>query len=55
MGLVVGAFGEVSQDLHDLIQKLAESKANATGLRRGREGAEEDIFIIVGQIRQAVS
>ena len=55
MGLVVGAFGEVSQDLHDLIQKLAESKANAMGLRRGREGAEEEIGIIVGQIRRSLS
>ena len=54
-GLVVGAFGEGSQDLHELVQKLAESKVNAMGLRRGREGLEEEIGVVVGQIRRSLS
>ena len=54
-GLVVGAFGEGSQDLHELVQKLAESKVNAMGLRRGREGVEEEIGVVVGQIRRSLS
>ena len=36
VGLVVGAFGEGSEDVNYLIQQLAESRANATGIRRGR-------------------
>ena len=31
-GLVVGAFGEGSEDLHGLVQLLAESKVNTMGL-----------------------
>ena len=55
MGLVVGAFSEGSQDLHELIQKLAESKVDALGLRRGREGTEEELGVVVGQIRRSLS
>ena len=55
VGLVVGAFGEGSEDLHDLVQKLAESRVGAMGLRRGREGSEEELGIIVGQIRRSLS
>ena len=55
IGLVVGAFGEGSEDLHDLLQKIAESKANAMGLRRGRESTDTEIGIIVGQIRRSLS
>ena len=54
-GLVVGAYGEGSQDLHELVQNLAECKVMAMGLRRGRESSEEELGIIVGQIRRALS
>ena len=55
VGLVVGAFGEASEDLHTLVQKLAESKVASMGLRRGREGCEEELGIVVGQIRRSLS
>ena len=55
IGIVVGAFGEGSEDLHDLIQQLAESRARSMGLRRGRESSEAELGIIVGQIRRALS
>ena len=55
IGLVVGAFGEGSQDLHELVQKLAESKVNAMGLRMGRDSTEEEIGVVVGQIRRSLS
>ena len=55
LGLVVGAFGEGSEDLHDLVQKLAESKVAAMGLRRGREASEDELGVIVGQIRRSLS
>ena len=55
VGLVVGAFGEVSEDLHYLIQKLAECKVGSMGLRRGRQATEEELGIVVGQIRRSLS
>ena len=55
VGLVVGAFGEASEDLHTLVQRLAESKVAAMGLRSGREGTEEELGIVVGQIRRSLS
>ena len=55
-GLVVGAFGEASDDMHLLIQQLAESRVKTMELKRGNSGAaEEEIGIIVGQIRRAFS
>ena len=39
IGLVVGALGECSEDLHELVQEVAESKAKAMGLRQGREAS----------------
>ena len=55
VGLVVGAFGEVSEDLHYLIQKLAESKVGSMGLRRERQATEEELGIVIGQIRRSIS
>ena len=54
-GLVVGAFGEGSEDLHGLVQLLAESKVKAMGLSRGREGTEAELGMLVGQIRRMLS
>ena len=55
VGLVVGAFGEGSDDVHYLIQQLAENRASATGIRRGREASDAEIGILVGQIRRSLS
>ena len=55
LGLVVGAYGEGSEDLHSLIQNLAESTVNAMGLRRGRQASEEELGVVVGQIRRSLS
>ena len=55
VGLVVGAFGEGSEDLHNLVQKLAESKVGAMGLRSGREATDEEVGIVVGQLRRSLS
>ena len=54
-GLVVGAFGEGSEDLHELIQILAESKVGALGLRWGREATEQEMATVIGQIRRSLS
>ena len=55
VGLVVGAFGEGSEDLHSLVQSLAESKVTAMGLRRGGQASEEELGMVVGQIRRSLS
>ena len=55
IGLVVGAFGEGSEDLHELVQQMAENKIKAMGLRRGREASDIEVGRIVGQIRRTLS
>ena len=55
VGLVVGAFGEASEDVHELIQRLAESKVKSMGLRLGRETSDEEVGHAVGQIRRTLS
>ena len=55
IGLVVGAFGEGSEDLHDLVQQMAESRATSMGLKRGREATDAEIGMAVGQIRRAIN
>ena len=47
IGLVVGAFGEGSEDLHDLVQQMAESRATSMELKRGREATDAEIGISV--------
>ena len=54
-GLVVGAFGEGSQDLHTLVQTIAEAKVKSLGLARGRQGTEAELGIVVGQVRRMLS
>ena len=34
---------------------MAESRASATGIRRGREASDAEIGILVGQIRRSLS
>ena len=54
-GLVVGAFGEGSEDLHSLVQVIAESRVASLGLARGREGTEIELGIVMGQARRMLS
>ena len=54
-GLVVGAFGEGSEDLHDLVQTIAESRVNSVGLLRGEKCSEAELGCVVGQVRRMLS
>ena len=54
-GLVVGAFGEGSEDLHTLVQIIAEARVTAMGLARGRPGTEAELGLVVGQVRRMLS
>ena len=39
-GLVIGAFGEASEDLHSLIHHLAVSRVRVAGPQKGKRGQE---------------
>ena len=46
-GLVFGAFGEASEDIHSLVQALAEARLKAVRLRRGRDGSGGELLPMV--------
>ena len=48
-------FGEGSEDIHNLVQIIAESKVNSMGLARGKEGTETELGVVVGQVRRMLS
>ena len=56
-GLCFGAFGEASQDVHDLIQSMAESRLKFQVESEGRPGggSNQELGLIVGQIRRTLS
>ena len=55
LGLVVGKWNEGSDDLHNLIQCMAESRVRAVGLARGRPPSESELGVAIGQIRRRLS
>ena len=55
LGLVVGAFGKVSEDTHNLIKILAEAKVANQGLARGKQGTGEETGMVVGHLRRRLS
>ena len=55
MGLVVGAFGEVSEDFHHLINTMAESRVQKKERQRGLARGEEELSSITGEYRRLVS
>ena len=50
-GLVVGAFGEVSEHLYSLVEVFASARLATMGLDRGRLGSDGEL----GQIRRKLS
>ena len=55
LGLCFGAWGEGSEGVHTLIQTLAEYRLKYQGLQRGRPGSDQELGILVGQIRRRLS
>ena len=57
VGLCIGAWGEGSQDVHMLIEKMAKSRLKHQMLEEGRPegGSDNEYAIIVGQIRRRLS
>ena len=58
-GLVVGAFGEGSEDLHTLIHHLATSRVRVAGPQRGKRGQvrteEAELAITTSFLRRTIS
>ena len=58
-GLVVGAFGEGSEDLHTLIHHLAASRVRVAGPQRGKRGQvrteEAELAITTSFLRRTIS
>ena len=54
-GLVVGAFQEGSDDIHALLDVIADSQLRARGLARGREGSNHERSTILAGLRRRLS
>ena len=58
-GVVVGAFGEGSEDLHSLIHHLAISRVRVAGPQKGRRGQvrteEAELALITSFLRRSLS
>ena len=55
LGLVVGAFNEASENVHELVDALAKSRIDTQGLREGREKTGQELAAVVSQIRRTLS
>ena len=55
LGLCFGAWGEASEGVHLLIQTLAEARLKYQGLQRGRPGSDQELGLLVGQVRRRLS
>ena len=55
IGLCFGAWGEGSEQVHQLVQTLAESRLKFQGLQLGRPGSDQELGVLVGQVRRRLS
>ena len=55
LGLCFGAWGEASEGVHQLVQTLGESRLKYQGLQRGRPGSDQELGLLVGQVRRRLS
>ena len=55
IGIVVGAWAEGSEDLHNLIQNITDSRSNYLELTRGRPASDGERALMLGQIRRRIS
>ena len=55
VGLVVGRFNEVSNDLSNLVENMAESRVNLVARRDGRQLSDNEKGVVVGQLRRRLS
>ena len=55
LGLVVGRLKEVSNDLSNLMERMAESRVAMVARRDGRELSDHEKGVVVGQLRRQLS
>ena len=55
MGLVVGRFNEVSNDVKNLIESMAGNRAALVARREGRHLSDQEKGLVVGQLRRQLS
>jgi len=53
--LVFGAFAEGSEGVHELVKILADTRLRRQGAARGREGSQQELAILTGQIQRLLS
>ena len=53
--LVLGQFGEASQHIHDLLEKIASLKAQSLSRSRGRPVSDQERALILHQYRRRLS
>ena len=53
--LVAGQYGEISQDLHDLLKRLASTKAQHISLLEGRPVSDSEQGLILHHLRRRLS
>ena len=53
--LVAGQYGDISQDLHDLLKKLASTKAQHLSLLEGRPVSDSEQGLILHHLRRRLS
>jgi len=54
-GLVVGPWGDCSKDMHSLIKVVGESKVAAQARDRGRPASDNELGVVITQIRKFLS
>ena len=47
--------GEGSEEVHNLISRLADAHLKKVGLQRGRAGSDQELAIITSQLRRRIS
>ena len=55
LGICFGAWGEGSENVHHLIQVLAESRLDFQGMQKGKPGSGAELGVLVSQIRRRLS
>ena len=52
---MVGPLGECSKDMHALIKVLGETKVAARARARGRQASDNELGVVISQIRKYLS
>ena len=54
-GLVVGPWGDCSKDLHNMVKVMGENKVAVQARATGREASDNELGVIISQIRKYLS